>query len=190
MTFTALRRRAIIGSAGIATAVILPLAGPVLSPAQAATSTTSTVTKRVEAAPKKAATKPKQSLAARKKAAAVKRGKLIVKVAARYKGKPYRYGATGPKAFDCSGFTRFVVKKAAKVQLPRTAAQQHKAKKLKKIKKSKRMVGDLVFFHRGGTIGHVGIYAGGGKMWAAPKPGDKVKKQKIYSSKVSYGRLK
>ena len=32
----------------------------------------------------------------------------VVHIAASKRGTPYRYGATGPRAFDCSGFTRWV----------------------------------------------------------------------------------
>jgi len=32
---------------------------------------------------------------------------IIVQTAKKYLGKPYRYGATGPNSFDCSGFVYF-----------------------------------------------------------------------------------
>ena len=70
------------------------------------------------------------------------------------------------------------------------AAQQRYSKKIKKVAKSQRRVGDLVFFPRGGSIGHVAIYAGNGKIWHSPKPGQRVKKVTIYTSRVSYGRIR
>lgn len=33
---------------------------------------------------------------------------LILQEAKKHLGKPYRYGAKGPKAFDCAGFARYV----------------------------------------------------------------------------------
>ena len=36
---------------------------------------------------------------------------LIIEEAHRHLGTPYRYGARGPKAFDCSGFTSYVYRK-------------------------------------------------------------------------------
>ena len=45
----------------------------------------------------------------------------VYKVAKQNLGKPYVYGATGPSAFDCSGFTSYVYKKAASVTLPTLA---------------------------------------------------------------------
>lgn len=110
-----------------------------------------------------------------------------LRVAHAKRGKPYRYGAAGPNAFDCSGFTQYVYKKAGK-KLPRTAAQQYGA--TWHIKKAKRLPGDLVFFGSGSNKYHVGVYAGGDWMWDAPKSGERVHKRKIYTSAVSYGRVK
>ncbi|MYV40395.1 NlpC/P60 family protein [Streptomyces sp. SID1328] len=109
-----------------------------------------------------------------------------LKVAASKKGAPYRYGATGPGRFDCSGLTLYSFKKAGK-KLPRTAAQQYN--KTHHISSSHRKAGDLVFFHSGSSVYHVGIYAGKGKIWHAPKTGDVVRLQKIWTKSVWYGRV-
>ena len=53
-------------------------------------------------------------------------GMHAVKVAATRKGAKYRHGSQGPKAFDCSGLTRWSYKKVGK-NLPRTAQGQWKA---------------------------------------------------------------
>lgn len=84
-------------------------------------------------------------------------------------GKPYVWGATGSNAFDCSGLTSYVFKKAAKISLPRTADQQYAASKRIAYRNAKK--GDLVFFGWGGYISHVGIYVGGGKMIDAQNRG-------------------
>lgn len=118
--------------------------------------------------------------------AATPAGKAL-KVAASKKGSPYRWGAAGPKRFDCSGLTQYSFKKAGK-KLPRTAAAQYN--KTRRVSAKSRKKGDLVFFRSGGNIYHVGIYAGKGKIWNAPKPGTKVRKDKIWSKNVSYGRVK
>ncbi|MEU5081132.1 MULTISPECIES: C40 family peptidase [Streptomyces] len=109
-----------------------------------------------------------------------------LKVAASKKGSPYRWGATGPSRFDCSGLTLYSFKKAGK-KLPRTAAQQYN--KSRHISARNRKAGDLVFFHSGSSVYHVGIYAGHNKIWHAPKTGDVVKLQKIWSKSVWYGRV-
>ncbi|MFF7331507.1 C40 family peptidase [Streptomyces sp. NPDC090306] len=110
-----------------------------------------------------------------------------LKVAASKKGAPYRYGAIGPRSFDCSGLTQYSYKKAGK-KLPRTAAQQYN--KSRHVSAGSRKAGDLVFFHSGSSVYHVGIYAGKGKLWHAPKTGDVVRLQKIWTKSVWYGRVK
>ncbi|GGX78163.1 C40 family peptidase [Streptomyces minutiscleroticus] len=110
-----------------------------------------------------------------------------LQVAASKKGAPYKYGATGPSRFDCSGLTQYSYKKAGK-KLPRTAAQQYN--KTRHISASSRKQGDLVFFHSGRSVYHVGIYAGKGRIWHSPKTGDVVKLQKIWTKSVWYGRVK
>ncbi|MCC5474175.1 C40 family peptidase [Streptomyces sp. NPDC059680] len=109
-----------------------------------------------------------------------------LQVAASKKGSPYQYGATGPRRFDCSGLTLYSFKKAGKT-LPRTAAQQYN--KTHHISSGQRKAGDLVFFHSGSYVYHVGIYAGHGKIWHAPRTGDVVRLQKIWTNSVWYGRV-
>ncbi len=91
------------------------------------------------------------------------RGDRIVRTALGYRGTPYRFGARGRGAFDCSGFTSYLFQKAG-APLPRTAAQQYRRGKA--VSKSKLQAGDLVFFKntykRG--VSHVGIYIGEGRF--------------------------
>ncbi|MER5178447.1 C40 family peptidase [Streptomyces sp. NPDC002896] len=111
----------------------------------------------------------------------------VLKIAASKKGSPYRWGATGPRRFDCSGLTLYSFKHAGK-KLPRTAAQQYN--KTRHVSAKQRKPGDLVFFHSGRYVYHVGIYAGQGKIWHAPKTGDVVRLQKIWTKSVWYGRVR
>ncbi|MET8328169.1 C40 family peptidase [Streptomyces sp. NPDC005181] len=110
-----------------------------------------------------------------------------LKIAASKKGSPYRYGATGPHRFDCSGLTMFAFKKVGK-KLPRTAQQQYN--KTRHISASQRRRGDLVFFHWGRSVYHVGIYAGKGRIWHSPKSGAVVRLEKIWTRSVWYGRVR
>ncbi|MDI3388018.1 C40 family peptidase [Streptomyces sp. B-S-A8] len=110
-----------------------------------------------------------------------------LQVAAAKKGAPYRWGATGPRRFDCSGLTLYSYRKAGK-KLPRTTAQQYN--RTRRVSADRRERGDLVFFHSGRNVYHVGIYAGKGRIWHAPKTGDVVRLQKIWTSSVSYGRVR
>ena len=115
------------------------------------------------------------------------KGTKVVKVAATRKGSPYRYGAVGPRRFDCSGLVKWTYARVGK-NLPRTSRAQYGA--TRHISRSQRRPGDLVFFLRHGRVYHVAIYAGGGKIWHAPKPGDRVKKAGIWASSVRYGRVR
>ena len=109
-----------------------------------------------------------------------------VQVAAQQKGKPYRWGSTGPNSFDCSGLMVYVFQRVGK-SLPRTSSAQLDA--TQRIAKTAKQPGDLIFTQRNGRIGHVGVYAGDGKFWVAPKAGDVVKLQTIYTSSYLVGRV-
>jgi cell wall-associated NlpC family hydrolase len=144
-------------------------------------------------APKPATVKTAATAAAPKAAstttltAAARRAKII-KIAKQYVGVRYVWGGTKPRpGFDCSGYTKYVVKKAGKT-LPRTSRQQYSH--VRKIAKSQRKPGDLIFFKSSsGRVFHVGIYAGKGKMYDSPRPGKRVGLHTIWSSRVSYGRI-
>jgi cell wall-associated NlpC family hydrolase len=110
----------------------------------------------------------------------------VVSIAASKAGAPYRYGATGPSAFDCSGFTRWVYAKAGR-HLPRTSSAQAGA--ARHVSASDRRPGDLVFFHDGGGVYHVAIYAGSDSVWHAPRPGETVHREHLWTNAVSYGRV-
>ena len=84
-------------------------------------------------------------------------GEQLMENAKKYIGRPYRIGSTGPRSFDCSGFTSFVFK-TLDITLNRTSRAQYTQGK--SVKKENVRVGDLVFFrsaHSGGGVGHVGI---------------------------------
>ena len=81
-------------------------------------------------------------------------------------GDPYRYGATGPNSWDCSGLTAGAWK-AAGIKLPHSSQQQYN--KGRAVSKSNLKPGDLVFFYSGRS--HVAIYAGNGKVIHASHPG-------------------
>ena len=94
---------------------------------------------------------------------AMSKGEQIVESAKKHVGKAYVYGASGPNAFDCSGFTSYVYKQFG-YQLNRTAAGQNSNGVA--VSRENLKPGDLVMFTYRGMygIGHVGIYIGDGKM--------------------------
>jgi len=124
--------------------------------------------------------------ATRAEAAPMAAGERIVKIAASKRGTPYAYGASGPGAFDCSGFTSWVYARAGR-RLPRTSGAQ--AGMTHRIPAQQSRRGDLVFFSSGGHVYHVGIYAGGGRVWHAPYPGAGVRLERIWTRAHFFGRV-
>ena len=103
-------------------------------------------------------------------------GSAIVSYAYQFLGYPYVYGATGPNAFDCSGFTSYVYRNAAGIEITRTTYSQIGVGT--PVSYSELQPGDLVFTYNNE---HVGIYVGGGQYIHAPQPGDSVKVSPITS---------
>jgi cell wall-associated NlpC family hydrolase len=113
----------------------------------------------------------------------------VLKVVSNQQGDPYRYGAAGPDAFDCSGLMYFAFQRAFDRTIPRTAEDQKRASK-RIWHRSNLRPGDLVFEVSGsGYAYHVGIYAGHGYFWHSPHTGSHVKREKMYSSHWRFGRL-
>ena len=111
----------------------------------------------------------------------------IIHTAASLKGIPYRWGGSSPATgFDCSGYTRYVYARSG-IALPRTANAQWRY--VRHIPKSAARPGDLVFFLRSGRAYHVAIYAGGNRMWVAPRPGARVGLRVIWSASARYGKV-
>jgi cell wall-associated NlpC family hydrolase len=91
-----------------------------------------------------------------------------VAYALRQRGKPYRWAAEGPAAFDCSGLT-FAAWRAAGVAIPRTAAGQLAG--LPRVS-GRLQPGDLVIYaSRGPSRRHVVLVVDRGRMVEAPGGG-------------------
>jgi cell wall-associated NlpC family hydrolase len=103
------------------------------------------------------------------------------------KGSPYRYGAMGPGRFDCSGLTRWAYKRIGK-SLPHSSAAQ--AHQVKRISRRNAHRGDLVFFYSRGGVYHVAIFAGHGRIWHSPYSGARVRRDKIWTSRIFFGRVR
>jgi cell wall-associated NlpC family hydrolase len=97
-------------------------------------------------------------------------------------GKPYIFGGTGPRGYDCSGLTQ-ASWRAAGVSLPRTTWQQWAWGANRKVSLNELQPGDLIF---SSGLGHVSIYAGNGQIVHAPQTGDVVKVVKLsaYGSNI------
>lgn len=98
-------------------------------------------------------------LPAAEPAPAVNKGQQIVDIARAKVGAPYVYGAAGPAAFDCSGFTSWVYSQAG-INIPRTSQAQASAGQ--RVPLDQLQPGDIVAYYGGAS--HVAIYAGNGQI--------------------------
>lgn len=111
----------------------------------------------------------KQSVAASSARQAV--ANLAISLAGRTR---YVYGGTNPATgVDCSGFSQYVLRKAAGVSVSRTSSEQSTQGRTVGINEAQP--GDLVFYAKGGRINHVAVYIGGGKVVSASSPRSGVK---------------
>src|SRR5271156_1241300 len=83
-------------------------------------------------------------------------GPAIVATARHYLGVRYVLGGTTPKAFDCSGFVRYVFASHG-IALPRTAHEQAAIGEPPAVGDS-LLPGDLLFFYGGQGAQHIAMY--------------------------------
>ncbi len=79
-------------------------------------------------------------------------------------GSNYVWASSGPDTFDCSGFTMYVYKNGAGIDIPHSSKSQSGVGTA--VSKDQLRLGDLVFFDtsRNSSIGHVGMYIGKGNF--------------------------
>lgn len=85
-------------------------------------------------------------------------------------GSPYRWGASGPSSFDCSGLVSWSYKQVG-VSLPRSSRAMSTVGQ--PVAKADLRPGDLVFFYK--PVSHVAIYIGNGKVVHASTSSQPVK---------------
>ena len=118
----------------------------------------------------------------------------VVRYAKRWLGSRYVWGASRPGAFDCSGFTQYVMKKAKGRIIPRVSRRQ--AYYGKYVSRRDLRPGDLIFFDtsrsRRGYVNHVGIYIGNNKFIHASSAKHRVVitslNKPFYSARFMWGR--
>jgi cell wall-associated NlpC family hydrolase len=101
----------------------------------------------------------------------------IVRIAKAQLGDPWRYGATGPSAFDCSGLVVYAFKKAGDgaaiharyLRSARSIYLWFKAHG--KASRHNPRIGDLVVWGYGS---HIGIYIGNGKAISTLRSGVRI----------------
>ncbi len=98
----------------------------------------------------------------------------IVNYALRFEGNPYVWGGTSlTKGTDCSGFTQSVFANYG-IGIPRDSRSQASGGRTISISNIRQ--GDLIFYAKNGSINHVALYIGNGKVISAssPKAGIKI----------------
>ncbi len=94
----------------------------------------------------------------------------VLRIAAGFKGVPYKYGAESPSAFDCSGFVRYVYRAAAGIELPRSARSYVGVGSAVALKDA--LPGDIVVFNTVGSgASHVALYLGDNRVIHAVSDG-------------------
>ena len=89
-------------------------------------------------------------------------GSRIVSYAQQFVGNPYRYGGNSlTSGIDCSGFTQQIMAKFG-YSISRTSSSQSGDGRA--VSTSNLRAGDLVFYGDGGSINHVALYIGDGKI--------------------------
>ncbi|MFI6442120.1 C40 family peptidase [Streptomyces sp. NPDC050759] len=99
-----------------------------------------------------------------------RKGETALRYARRQLGKPYEWGAEGPRTYDCSGLTSEAWAHAG-TPIPRTSQEQWA--RLPRIPLKKLRPGDLVIYFPKAT--HVAMYIGRGKVIEAPRTGQRIK---------------
>lgn len=97
---------------------------------------------------------------------ATAQGKKAVEYATAQIGKPYEWGAEGPKTYDCSGLTSQAWASAGS-PIPRTSQQQWQ--QLTRVAVEDMRPGDLIIYFDDAS--HVAMYVGDGAIIHAPRPG-------------------
>lgn len=127
------------------------------------------------------------------KAIRAKKVARLLDVAKDQRGDRYRYGATGPSAFDCSGLVLYATRMAGFKGVPRTSSAQ--SNHMTRISRKHMRPGDFVFFHSRGRVYHVGIYSGLDRTGRplivhAPGTGKRVRTERIWTNSYFVGSLR
>src|SRR5262245_6978931 len=97
-------------------------------------------------------------------------------------GARYTYGGRSPETgFDCSGLIAHAFERSRGLLLPHNAFAQSRMGK--PVTRRDLAPGDLVFYNtRNQPFSHVGMYIGNGRFIHAPKPGARVRVERVDTS--------
>ncbi len=153
-----------------APAVVTPTAAPTPMPAASPTPAASPLGggSAAEASPAAAAATPGPApftTPSRKRARTALKADRVIAVAMAKRGRPWAYGATGPRAFDCSGLVTYAFRRAGVLaQIGsgryRSGSSMLRWARTRHLTRSVGHRGDIVVWGNGA---HVGIYLGNGR---------------------------
>jgi gamma-D-glutamyl-L-lysine dipeptidyl-peptidase len=106
----------------------------------------------------------------------------VVKTAQKFNGLPYVWAGRSGFGFDCSGLTSLDYRVRG-ITIARDADAQVRGRS---VARNALRPGDLLFYATRGSVHHVSIYAGSGRMVQAPRTGVNI--QTIAMSTPSYAR--
>ena len=110
-------------------------------------------------------------------AAAISEANQVISIAKAQRGDPWRYGASGPYAFDCSGLVIYAYKAAGDLRLIgngnyRSASALYRYFRDRgRTSRTRATPGDLVVW---GSGSHIGIYLGGGMAISTLRSGVRI----------------
>ena len=113
-------------------------------------------------------------------------GRVLVTAARRFLGLPYLWGGTSGFGYDCSGLTHAVYRRFG-IRIPRDADAQ--AAHGTPVSRAQLRPGDLVFFAGPGgtgTVHHVAMFVGSGRVIEAPRTGSTVRIVPLSSLAATY----
>ena len=120
------------------------------------------------------------------------RVRAALRVALNQRGDRYRYGAEGPRRFDCSGLVYFSTHRAGLTSVPRTSSEQARA--MPRVRRGALRRGDFVFFTGRSGVYHVGMYVGRAdgrrRILHAPGTGERVRIDPIWTDQWFAGTLR
>lgn len=114
-------------------------------------------------------TKPQPASSARTKAAAFAKAQV---------GKPYVWGATGPRAYDCSGLA-YASMRAGGLNVNRLTASGYGHNAPRHVSRAQLQPGDLIVANNGT---HIAVYVGNGEMVHAVNPSMGVRRERLDGS--------
>ena len=117
----------------------------------------------LEDAPEEATVVPVETAEETAARVSAERRQAVVEYGLQFVGNRYVYGGTNPnKGADCSGFTSYVLRHSAGVELPHSSRSQ--AVQGREVSAAEIRPGDLVFYASGKRINHVSLYIGNGQV--------------------------